>query len=513
MSLDGSIGLVGAGGAKVGANNNQGAAYVYQNLATATGTATQNVKLIASDGAASDKFGYSVSLCGSTGLVGAEYAKVGSNTYQGAAYVYRNLATATGTATQNVKLIASDGATNDAFGESVSLSGSTGLVGAFGAQIGSNRWQGAAYVYRNLATATGTVTQNVKLIASDGAASDNFGYSVSLDGDQFIIGRSGTNSIIGKAYTGSISSVSTLDEGNASRTIDGISFISQDDWIIGQNASSNQVTLNSGNTGSVTASGKAVYIGQNEGSNNNRLNIAGTLTANQINVGAASNTGNRLVVSGTLNSSSTTTVAAGSTLASGNNTTSSVGTVAINGGGTLAPGDTTAVSYGKLNVNGALNLGDGLASAHLSMKLGTTMAGTGYDQIAVTGAVTLNGVTLDLDTTGYTGGVLGAWDSKGNLLSLGDTFYLVLGSSIAELTNFGNTQTGNNFSGGYDIITSNTGQEFAINYHSDGTAFNTTGGNDIAVMAVTEAVPEPSTWAMLVGGFGALLVFRRRSNL
>ncbi|MEI7958872.1 MAG: FG-GAP repeat protein, partial [Verrucomicrobiota bacterium] len=166
VSLSGSVGLVGADYTTIGSTTTQGAAYVYRNLATASGTATQNVKLVASDGAAYDHFGNSVSLSDGIALVGAYNAKIGSNTYQGAAYVYQNLATASGTATQNVKLIASDGAAGNYFGNSVSLSGSTGLIGAYDAKVGSTFYQGAAYVYRNLATASGTATQNVKLIAS-----------------------------------------------------------------------------------------------------------------------------------------------------------------------------------------------------------------------------------------------------------------------------------------------------------------------------------------------------------
>ena len=195
-----------------------------------------------------------------------------------------------------MKLTASDGAASDFFGISVSQSGRIGLVGASGDDIGSNLDQGSAYVFRSLDTATGTITQNVKLTASDGAAVDQFGTSVSLSGDQFTIGAQGKNTKTGKAYTGTVSSVTTLDLGNANRTIDGLSFVSQDDWIIGQTSSNNQVTLNAGSTADVTAVGKVVSIGQNSGSNNNTLVIAGTLTATQINVGAAGNSGNVLQI-------------------------------------------------------------------------------------------------------------------------------------------------------------------------------------------------------------------------
>jgi autotransporter-associated beta strand protein len=292
VSLAGSIGLVGAYRDTIGANNQQGSAYVFRSLDTAPGAITQNVKLTASDGLGGDQFGISVSLSGSIGLVGAS----GTHPKQGSAYVFRSLDTATGAITQNVKLTASDGATDDLFGISVSLSGRIGLVGASRDDIGTQLDQGSAYVFRSLDTATDTITQNVKLTASDGAASDRFGISVSLSGDQFTIGSQGKNSNTGKAYTGTVSSVTTLDLGNANRTIDGLSFVSQDDWIIGQTSSSNQVTLNAGNTADVTAVGKVVSIGQNSGSNNNTLVIAGTLTATQINVGAAGNSGNVLQI-------------------------------------------------------------------------------------------------------------------------------------------------------------------------------------------------------------------------
>ena len=255
MSQLGSIGLAGAYGDDIGANPNQGSAYVFRNLDTATGTVTENAKLISSDGASGNLFGYSVSQSGSIGLVGAYTSNIGTNSAQGAGYVFRNLNTATGTITQNVKLTASDGATQDYFGYSVSQSGSIGLVGAYGDDIGANTdqgsayvfrnldmatgtitqnvmliasagaindclWrvgepiglvgaynddiganvdQGSAYLFRNLDTATGTITQNVKLTASDGAANNFFGISVSLNGDQFTVGAYGKSSDTGKA--------------------------------------------------------------------------------------------------------------------------------------------------------------------------------------------------------------------------------------------------------------------------------------------------------------------------
>jgi len=135
---------------------------------------TEMQKLLASDGAAGDYFGFSVSLSGDTAFIGAAQ----DNSSRGSVYVF----TRTGTDwTFQQKLNASDGAPYDQFGYSVSLSGDYALIGA----ITDDAWRGSAYVFNR----TGTKwTQQQKLIALDAQASDEFGYSVSLDGNTALIG-------------------------------------------------------------------------------------------------------------------------------------------------------------------------------------------------------------------------------------------------------------------------------------------------------------------------------------
>ncbi len=280
-------------------------------LAWAGPTTLHAAGLRASDAEAGDEFGYAVSQSGSIGLVGAPNDAIGSSSLQGSAYLFRSLDTATGTITESVKLTASDGTSRDHFGIAVSQSGSIGLVGASGNGMG-----GSAYIFRSLDTATGAITQNVKLTASDGVLSDSFGFSVGLEGDQFVIGAFSKNSHRGKAYSGSLSSVMTLDAGSTSKTISGLSFVSQDDWIIGETTDSNEVTLSAGDTADVTAAGKTVFIGKNAGSDNNKLLIAGSLIARQFMVGAAGNTGNVLEAAGAnaLGGTGAITVNTGSTL-------------------------------------------------------------------------------------------------------------------------------------------------------------------------------------------------------
>ncbi|HEX8372001.1 MAG TPA: hypothetical protein VF585_04425 [Chthoniobacterales bacterium] len=286
VSISGSTGLVGAPFDTVGANNNQGSAYVFRNLATATGTITQSAKLIPSDGTSQDRFGDAVSLSGNIGLVGAP-SHSHLTGYNGAAYVFRSLDTTTGTITQSVKLMASDGASDDRFGESVSLSGGIGLVGARADDVEINSDQGSAYIFRDLERATGTITQNVKLTAADGAMNDSFGDALSLDGDHFIIGAPGQNGRQGKAYSGSVSAFTTLDVGNSSRSISGLDFTSRNDWIIGDHTPGNDLSQIEGSA-TVTAPGKAIYLGKNAGSNSNVLEVNGSIIANDLYIGNVS---------------------------------------------------------------------------------------------------------------------------------------------------------------------------------------------------------------------------------
>jgi hypothetical protein len=191
VSLDGDTALIGA---LLDDDNgfNSGAAYIFIRSGT---TWTQQYKLLASDGAVEDYFGDAVSLSGDTALIGAPYVDFDHVDY-GSAYVF----TRTGTTwTQQAKLIASDGGWSDEFGNSVSISGDTALIGAHW-DTTNEFHAGSAYVF----TRTGTTwTEQQKLFASDGSLDDTFGVSVSLDGDTALIGAFGDDDIgdeSGSAY-------------------------------------------------------------------------------------------------------------------------------------------------------------------------------------------------------------------------------------------------------------------------------------------------------------------------
>ncbi len=143
-------------------------------------TPVQQAKLAASDAAASDAFGFSVSISGDRALVGAYLDDHSSLTDAGSAYVFVRTGT---TWTQEAKLIADVPAAASAFGFSVSLSGDRALVGAFGSSLPGAG--GAAYVFARTGS---TWTQEARLVALDAAAGDQFGHAVALRGDRALVG-------------------------------------------------------------------------------------------------------------------------------------------------------------------------------------------------------------------------------------------------------------------------------------------------------------------------------------
>ncbi len=103
----------------------------------------QQAKLTASDGAANDRFGTSVAIDGNTAVIGARLDDVVA-VDQGSAYVFVRNGTIW---SQQARLNSTDGAVSDQFGYSVAISGNTVVVGAAADTIGANQSQGSAYVF------------------------------------------------------------------------------------------------------------------------------------------------------------------------------------------------------------------------------------------------------------------------------------------------------------------------------------------------------------------------------
>jgi len=156
-----------------------GSAYL---LRREQGLWVEEAKLLASDAALSDRFGWALALEGDVAVVSALFGD-GAQPVSGAAYSFlRN-----GSSWQEMqKIMPADGHSSDWFGRSLAIAGNTCVIGApqvddpvFGIDCG------AAYVY-TLVGAQWVLQE--KVFAPDAAAGDNFGQSVAISGDSILVG-------------------------------------------------------------------------------------------------------------------------------------------------------------------------------------------------------------------------------------------------------------------------------------------------------------------------------------
>ncbi len=143
------------------------------------------------------------------------------------------------------------------------------------------------------------------------------------------------------------------------------------------------------------------------------------------------------------------------------------GALSLVAGTTLTPGPAGANSIGTLRT-GALTL---TGAPNLVFDLGTTAAGRS-DLVAVTGNLTLSGTLTVNQQAGF-------------------------GAGNYELFSFTNTFTNNGVT-----VTSPNGFTYTLD--------TTTVSGEVLLDVTTSAVPEPSTWALLAGGFGSLLAMTIR---
>jgi len=142
-------------------------------------------------------------------------------------------------------------------------------------------------------------------------------------------------------------------------------------------------------------------------------------------------------------------------------------------GANLSPGATGAGSTAVLHT-GNLTLSSGI---NFTLDLNNTTAGTGYDQVNVTGAVNINGSNLVVNS--------------GAGLSIGNKFFIVANDSTDLVS--GNFSQGSTITAGNDV--------FPINY-----ADNADGGlvpNDIS-LTLTAIVPEPGNYVVGIFGLGVV---------
>lgn len=197
VSISGKVALVGAYGDD-DSGNSSGSAYIYRHDPI-LGTWLEEAKLLASDGDVDDWFGLDVAISGDVAVVGA-YRNDDNGFLTGSAYVYR-YDPSSGTWPEETKLLASDLMDHDKFGDAVSVCDDLILIGAPGNDDNGSE-SGSAYLFR-YNPGSGTWTEEAKLLPSDGAADDVFGYSVAVSGDAALVGAVGDDdngSYSGSAY-------------------------------------------------------------------------------------------------------------------------------------------------------------------------------------------------------------------------------------------------------------------------------------------------------------------------
>ncbi len=217
VAVDGNTLVIGASGDDDNGADS-GSVYVFTRDPD-SGVWSQAAKLTASDGEALDYLGHSVAVSGDTVLVGAylddreETATAPELEDSGAVYVFVKPDSEDGWAdelysgNETTKLTPSKPADDDRFGTSVALDSDTAVIGAPG-DDDNGIDSGSVYVFTKPDTDAnsdgstdwkdwgsldddGRAELTAKLTASDGAAQDNFGHSVAVDGETVVIGASG----------------------------------------------------------------------------------------------------------------------------------------------------------------------------------------------------------------------------------------------------------------------------------------------------------------------------------
>ncbi|MFQ5590786.1 MAG: hypothetical protein ACE5HE_06475, partial [Phycisphaerae bacterium] len=200
VSISGNYAVVGAF-ANDDAGSSSGSAYVFVLQA---GVWVEQAKLTALNALSGDLFGTSVATDGNFAVIGAPSNNAAAAD-AGAVYVFRRSGT---TWIQQAMLVAPDAITNHEFGAAVAISGDRIIIGAPRDNHAGNR-TGAAYVYiRNDNGTPGDPTDDSwvveqKLTASDAAAGDRYGSAVALDGALAVVGAYGNEdmgSFSGSAY-------------------------------------------------------------------------------------------------------------------------------------------------------------------------------------------------------------------------------------------------------------------------------------------------------------------------
>ena len=137
-------------------------------------------KLICPDSLSGGRFGFDVSISGNYIIIGAPGDTV-NGLFSGSAYIFKKNGT---NWINQAKLIPNDGESEDWFGRCVSINGDHAIVSAY-KDDDNGPESGSAYIFQRNDTLW---NQQSKLLAFDGSANDQFGYSVSITDSFAVVG-------------------------------------------------------------------------------------------------------------------------------------------------------------------------------------------------------------------------------------------------------------------------------------------------------------------------------------
>ena len=375
-------------------------------------------------------------------------------------------------------------------------------------------------------------------LSSEAAILQYTGATATSTNRLFTIGDSdGTGTYMGNAATLDASGSTA----NATMSFTGTGAIA-----FGNDAFVHSLTLTGTNTGSTTAMNTfAPLLGDS------------TLPTSLIKSGAGSwavtnaNTysGGTSVTGGTLYANNTTGSATGSgavsvsggTLAGTGFIAPTIATgsaygVTVTAGGSITPGGVQPAANFNPNpvnlANGSLTLNStGIASGNLLSAVNGTTSSPAFNfalgssgsssQIIVAAGTTSNVINFNVGGTSGPGGtssVVSINDLVGASLTLDQTYILFAGNGHTMFEDDGETllaagdlgavtANGQLITGGLSLLAANTVGNFFSNWYGSSELFLTS-NDDIVV----EVIPEPGTWAMMLGGFAILIVLQRRKR-
>jgi alpha-tubulin suppressor-like RCC1 family protein len=215
VGISGNQVIVGALYSDPGGMSNSGAAYIFAN--TSGNTWVEQAQIYASDRSPNDQFGFSVALSGNIAIASTKQASLAGFDRSGAAYVFAN--TSANAWVEQSKLTGGTPHVNRYYGQSVAAQGNVVAVGSFRDNHVSSS-AGAVFIYAN-SSANIWDLQSI-LTPGDIASNDEFGNSVSLSGNLLLAGSPGDD-VEGAAYIFANTSGNTWAEQAKLEPSDGIS--------------------------------------------------------------------------------------------------------------------------------------------------------------------------------------------------------------------------------------------------------------------------------------------------